>query len=143
MKHKSRRISSLYERTKLADWPPPNTQGPASLGSNWKLGGDLRLGWTAWHVTRVSKKVLGFGVQDREGERSHHHSSTMIRPTFVPRLGRSFRTFRRCLHQVPVLNHDFSADGVPGLLGPAGFDVAWTQYQSLMVEKLNTLTAGT
>ena len=33
MKHKSRRNSSLYERTKLADWPPPQTQGPASLGS--------------------------------------------------------------------------------------------------------------
>jgi Fe-Mn family superoxide dismutase len=37
--------------------------------------------------------------------------------------------------------HDFR-EGVPGLLSPAGFDMAWTQYQSLMLEKLSNLTAG-
>lgn len=73
--------------------------------------------------------------------------STMLRPA-LPRIGRSLRIgqsnriFRRYLHSVPPLPFEFK-DGVPGLLSPAGFDMAWTQYQTLMVEKLNTLTAGT
>jgi superoxide dismutase, Fe-Mn family len=37
--------------------------------------------------------------------------------------------------------HDFR-EGVPGLLSPQGFDMAWTQYQGLMLEKLSSLTAG-
>jgi Fe-Mn family superoxide dismutase len=51
------------------------------------------------------------------------------------------RQQRRTLFQVPSLGTDYT-DGVPGLLSPAAFDMAWTQYQSLMVEKLNVLTAG-
>lgn len=31
---------------------------------------------------------------------------------------------------------------MPDLLSPEGFDFAWTQYQGLMVEKLNLLTQG-
>ena len=69
-------------------------------------------------------------------------TSTMLRPSLVPRIGASCRTFRRSLHNVPRLSHDFANEGVPGFLGPAGFDIAWTQYQSLMVERLNRLTAG-
>lgn len=64
----------------------------------------------------------------------------MLRPR-LPRIGLSLRTSRRSLHHVPLLTHDFS-NGVPGLLSAPGFDIAWTQYQSLMVEKLNVLTAG-
>jgi Fe-Mn family superoxide dismutase len=64
----------------------------------------------------------------------------MLRPT-LPRIGRSLRTFHRSLHSVPPLTHNFR-EGVPGLLSPNGFDMAWTQYQSLMVEKLNVLIAG-
>jgi hypothetical protein len=83
-------------------------------------------------------------ARERERE-SHHQLPSMLRPTLVPRIGRSLtlRPFRRSLHQVPPLAHDFSNEGIPGLLGPAGFDMAWTQYQSLMVEKLNSLTVGT
>lgn len=40
-----------------------------------------------------------------------------------------------------MLRHDFSA-GVPGLFSGAGFDMAWTQYQSHLILKLNDLTAG-
>ena len=58
-----------------------------------------------------------------------------------PRLPRIALSLRRSLHNVPPLTHDFT-NGVPGLLSPAGFDIAWTQYQSLMVEKLNNLTVG-
>ncbi|KAL1880798.1 hypothetical protein VTK73DRAFT_4968 [Phialemonium thermophilum] len=46
------------------------------------------------------------------------------------------------MHHVPPLPHDFS-QGVPGLLSAEGFDIAWTQYMTLMMEKLNALTAGT
>ena len=45
------------------------------------------------------------------------------------------------LHVVPLLGEDFT-DGIPDFLSPAAFDMAWTQYQSLMVEKLNILTGG-
>lgn len=64
----------------------------------------------------------------------------MLRPRLF-RMGNSLRTFRRSVHSVPTLMHDFR-EGVPGLLSPAGFDMAWTQYQSLMLEKLSNLTAG-
>ncbi|KJZ73677.1 hypothetical protein HIM_07010 [Hirsutella minnesotensis 3608] len=49
---------------------------------------------------------------------------------------------RRSLHQLPTLQHDFS-EGIPDLMSPAGFSLAWNDYMSLMVEKLNALTAGT
>jgi Fe-Mn family superoxide dismutase len=66
----------------------------------------------------------------------------MLRPRLL-RIGLSLRTFRRSVHshQLPLLKYDFSG-GIPGLLSPAGFDMAWTQYQSLMIEKLSNLTAG-
>ncbi|TVY87660.1 37S ribosomal protein, mitochondrial [Lachnellula willkommii] len=65
----------------------------------------------------------------------------MLRPA-LPRIANSLKLFHRSLHNVPILNHNFN-NGVPGLLSPAGFDMAWTQYQALMVEKLNVLTAET
>jgi Fe-Mn family superoxide dismutase len=49
---------------------------------------------------------------------------------------------RRSLHQVPTLPHDYS-QGVPNLMSPGGFAIAWSDYMALMVEKLNALTAGT
>jgi Fe-Mn family superoxide dismutase len=65
----------------------------------------------------------------------------MLRPRLT-RIGLNFKTFRRSIHAVPELKHNFS-DGVPGLLSSHGFDIAWTQYQNLMIEKLNILIAGT
>src|SRR4051794_37710031 len=65
----------------------------------------------------------------------------MLRPGLA-RIGHSLRSFRRSLLHVPPLPHNFEKDGVDGLIGPAAFNMAWTQYQSLMVEKLNRLTAG-
>ncbi|KAI9751304.1 MAG: hypothetical protein M4579_006120 [Chaenotheca gracillima] len=57
----------------------------------------------------------------------------------------SSATTQRGLHMVPALTHGerFSQDGVPDLLSKEGFDLAWTQYQGLMVDKLNVLTEGT
>ncbi|KAL1986751.1 hypothetical protein VTN96DRAFT_5616 [Rasamsonia emersonii] len=51
----------------------------------------------------------------------------------------------RGLHRVPQLTHDayFKKNGIPELLSPEGFDFAWTQYQTLLVEKLNLLTQDT
>jgi hypothetical protein len=65
----------------------------------------------------------------------------MLRPC-LPRAGLLLKSFRRGLRSLPPLSHNFQ-DGVPGLLSPAGFDMAWTQYQSLMIEKLDALTVGT
>src|SRR3989442_78020 len=65
----------------------------------------------------------------------------MLRP-ILPRARFCLNFFRRSLVTVPEINPNFN-NGVPGLLSPAGFDIAWTQYQGLMVEKLNNLIAGT
>ncbi len=45
-------------------------------------------------------------------------------------------------HRLPALPHDatYAEHGVDGFLSPEGFDLAWTQYQSMMIEKLNTMT---
>ncbi|KAL2013278.1 hypothetical protein VTN00DRAFT_803 [Thermoascus crustaceus] len=51
----------------------------------------------------------------------------------------------RGLHLVPQLTHDkfFKENGIPGLLSREGFDFAWTQYQTFIVDKLNLLTQDT
>lgn len=46
------------------------------------------------------------------------------------------------MHHMPPLPHDFR-EGVPGLLSAEGFDMAWTQHMTLMLDKLNAMTAGT
>ncbi|ATY60291.1 Fe superoxide dismutase [Cordyceps militaris] len=46
----------------------------------------------------------------------------------------------RAIHHVPTLKHDFS-EGVPSLMSPGGFNIAWSEYMALTVEKLNALTA--
>merc|ERR1711939_961818 len=69
-----------------------------------------------------------------------YHTSNMLRP-ILPRARFCLNSFRRSLVTVPEINPNFN-NGVPGLLSPAGFDIAWTQYQGLMVEKLNNLIAG-
>lgn len=48
---------------------------------------------------------------------------------------------RRSIHHVPELPHDYS-QGIPNLMSPGGFSIAWTEYMKLMVEKLNALTVG-
>lgn len=32
--------------------------------------------------------------------------------------------------------------GVPGLLSPEGFDMAWNEYMTMLLGKLNSLVAG-
>src|SRR2546423_12532658 len=50
----------------------------------------------------------------------------------------------RRAHHVPQLTHHatFTRNGIPDVLSPEGFDLAWTQYQATLVGKLNLLTAG-
>jgi superoxide dismutase, Fe-Mn family len=48
---------------------------------------------------------------------------------------------RRSIHSVPNIGYS-GAGGIPGMLSPDGFDIAWTQYMTFVVEKLNALTAG-
>lgn len=72
----------------------------------------------------------------------------MIRPRLrAPRLAfglglRATVNARRSIHHVPELQHDYS-QGIPNLMSPGGFNLAWTEYMKLMVEKLNALTVGT
>lgn len=42
------------------------------------------------------------------------------------------------------MQHDayYKENGVPEFLSPEAFDFSWTQYQSLLVNKLNLLTQG-
>ncbi|KAI7630709.1 hypothetical protein KC322_g22963, partial [Hortaea werneckii] len=44
----------------------------------------------------------------------------------------------------PKLAHQdsFTTHGIPDLLSPEGFKIAWIDYQQLMVDKLDDLTAG-
>ncbi|KZL85517.1 superoxide dismutase [Colletotrichum incanum] len=48
---------------------------------------------------------------------------------------------QRSLHYVPQLAHDFK-QGVPGLLSADGYDMAWNQYMTVVLDKLNALIAG-
>jgi len=68
----------------------------------------------------------------------------MLRPRIrLPRPSRPLaaQCRSRAVHHLAPLAHDFR-QGVPGLLSPDGFDMAWTQYQSHVLEKLNVLVAG-
>jgi hypothetical protein len=51
----------------------------------------------------------------------------------------------RRLHSVPPLGDDqkFETGGVPGLLSPEAFNIAYNDYQAHVVNKLNQYTAGT
>ncbi|KAK3337167.1 putative 37S ribosomal protein [Cercophora scortea] len=49
---------------------------------------------------------------------------------------------RRSNHTVNPLEHNFEK-GIPGFLTANAFSIAWTEYQSLMIKKLNSLVAGT
>ncbi|OCK77213.1 manganese and iron superoxide dismutase [Lepidopterella palustris CBS 459.81] len=52
---------------------------------------------------------------------------------------------RRCLHNVPVLRDDdiLKRNGIDGLFTPDGFDIAWTKYQTAIINELNSQTVGT
>ncbi|KAI1482695.1 manganese and iron superoxide dismutase [Daldinia eschscholtzii] len=72
----------------------------------------------------------------------------MLRPRLrIPRASRLWRpasaVWARPIHHVPLLEGADEGVGVPGLLSPEGFDFAWVQYQELIIERLNALTAGT
>ncbi|KAI1804129.1 hypothetical protein F4811DRAFT_300045 [Daldinia bambusicola] len=69
----------------------------------------------------------------------------MLRPRLrIPRASRLWRpaaVWTRPLHSVPTLEGVEASEGIPGLLSDGGFDFAWTQYQDLVIQRLNALTA--
>lgn len=66
----------------------------------------------------------------------------MVRPRVrLPRVRLAQQLQQRSLHSVPKLDHDFS-NGVPGVLSADGFQMAWTEYMTHTLDKLNALTAG-
>ena len=48
------------------------------------------------------------------------------------------------MHRIPQLQHDnaYKENGISEFMSPEAFDFAWTQYQTLLVDKLNLLTQG-
>ncbi|KAI1279124.1 Manganese/iron superoxide dismutase [Xylaria sp. FL0933] len=71
----------------------------------------------------------------------------MLRPRLrIPQAGALLRRtslFTRSEHTVPVLEQFRQHNAVPGLLSPAGYSTAWTEYMQHVTGKLNSLTAGT
>ncbi|ORX96062.1 Manganese/iron superoxide dismutase [Clohesyomyces aquaticus] len=51
----------------------------------------------------------------------------------------------RHIHHRPALANeaDLVENGIPGLMSPAQFKIAWTDYQQHMMDQLNYMTAGT
>ncbi|KXT00976.1 hypothetical protein AC578_8193 [Pseudocercospora eumusae] len=54
------------------------------------------------------------------------------------------RQQQRYKHDVPLLGFEdvFQEKGVPGLFAPRGYEMAWTEYQAHIIQKLNDLVAG-
>ncbi|CAK7264507.1 hypothetical protein SEPCBS119000_001023 [Sporothrix epigloea] len=48
----------------------------------------------------------------------------------------------RSLHSMPISRHD-PLVGVPNLLSAEGYDLAWTQHMTLMLNRLNQMVTGT
>jgi hypothetical protein len=65
-----------------------------------------------------------------------------LRPTILAATATPFQ--RRNLHNVPPLPHGEAMNeaGIPGLLSPQAYDLAWTKYQQHLVNRVNELTAG-
>jgi len=68
-------------------------------------------------------------------------STPQLAPLSLP-FAQSLRAQSRSKHTVPPLTNDFVDEGIPGFLSPGAFEMAWTQYQTLMLEKLDQKTAG-
>ncbi|KAG5928974.1 hypothetical protein E4U42_007541 [Claviceps africana] len=74
----------------------------------------------------------------------------MFRSRLLPRAAKSLgvglrRTTpdaRRSLHRVPALPHDYTK-GIHEFYTENGFGIAWTDYMTAILDKLNALTAGT
>ncbi|KAI0879479.1 Manganese/iron superoxide dismutase [Hypoxylon argillaceum] len=71
----------------------------------------------------------------------------MLRPRLrIPQAGALLRRtalFTRSQHTVPILDHFRQDNAVPGLLSPAGYSTAWTEYMQHVTDKLNIMIAGT
>ncbi|KAF7196020.1 putative 37S ribosomal protein S26A, mitochondrial [Pseudocercospora fuligena] len=65
------------------------------------------------------------------------------RTSILPRI-QPQRQQQRYKHDVPLLGFEdaFQAEGVPGLFAPQGYQLAWTEYQGHIIQKLNDLVAG-
>lgn len=72
------------------------------------------------------------------------YSATVLLTQYQTQCLYNPKTQGRRLHRVPQLAHSeaFTKDGVLGMLSADGFDMAWTQYHSHLVDRLNKLTAG-
>ncbi|KAI0446817.1 Manganese/iron superoxide dismutase [Xylaria telfairii] len=71
----------------------------------------------------------------------------MLRPRLrIPQAGALLRRaalFSRSEHTVPILDQFIKDSAVPGLLSPAGYSTAWTEYMQHVVYRLNGMVAGT
>lgn len=74
---------------------------------------------------------------------------TMTRPTIAvpnctPPTSLSQRERQRLVSTVPTFTMPVKVleKGIPGFLSPAGVDISWSQYQKMLVDKLNEKVAG-
>ncbi|KAJ5156399.1 hypothetical protein N7492_009202 [Penicillium capsulatum] len=77
--------------------------------------------------------------------------SRLVRPSalraasLAPAPTSALRLQARGIHHVPQLQHEnvYKTEGIPEFMSPDAFNFAWTQYQTLLVDKLNLLTQDT
>lgn len=73
--------------------------------------------------------------------------TALTRPTTAPLPGPAaiLSAVRRSLHQVPDLHNQevYEQYGIDPLFSPGGFNIAWREYQGMLVDGLNELVAGT
>lgn len=72
------------------------------------------------------------------------YSAETDRVVFIQTPTSALRFQTRALHRIPQLQHDayYKENGIPEFMSPEAFDFSWTQYQTLLVDKLNLLTQG-
>ncbi|PTB65411.1 Fe superoxide dismutase [Trichoderma citrinoviride] len=91
-------------------------------------------------LLRTSRQALGLNLRaSANGSALNGSFNTVVNHNNKSSSGFSAR---RSLHSVPLLPHDYS-QGVPNLMSPGGFALAWTDYMTVTLDKLNAMIAGT
>ncbi|KAH8602849.1 Fe superoxide dismutase [Bisporella sp. PMI_857] len=80
----------------------------------------------------------------KDFEESLSSTTTMLRPQ-IARVGLAFKSSRRGLQTLPMLSHQdhFQTKGIDNFMSPPAFDLAWTQYQTHMLDGLNKILTRT
>ncbi|KAI1845275.1 hypothetical protein JX265_005430 [Neoarthrinium moseri] len=141
--------------------PGPQSELPPRY---WPITARTLAGLSARFCGPIRRYRIGVQIEKKSKLARHHfellvlrrasrilppqHNHTMFRTRLriprvsLPRQRPAAAVFRRSLHDVPTVGYS-GAEGIPGLLSPDGFDLAYTQYMQFVTEKLNSLIADT